>query len=118
MSIPTEHQFYPKLSAHKIEVEKAFIKDDWQETHKKIIDCPKNAEFDLDLADVKPTSWKNNKRVKIHDKEVTNEESRRTFVKDELLKVATDYIDANCEKGGRQIRNNLSISSRVPSWSS
>ena len=61
----------------------------------------------LDLASTRATEWRNNKRVVITTNDDENEEIRRAFMKEELLKVVDEYTEKFCDKKGRIIENNF-----------
>ena len=110
MSLPPEHQEFPKVSSHlvHVELEKCLAKTDWQEQRQRkqeqenlvrgeTMEQP-NAEDPntLNLAKVKTTEWKNVKRVNfIENNEDPAECARRLLLKEELLKVTEKYIEKN-----------------------
>ena len=61
----------------------------------------------LKFINLKPTDFKNNKRVIIPEAENDIEEIRRNNLKSELRQVVVKYQNENCDKSGNVLENNL-----------
>ena len=67
--------------------------------------APKNV---VDLVWKRSSDWKPNKRVKILEVNDDEREIRNNFVKHELLRVAKDFMQENCDKSGKVTNSNIS----------
>lgn len=123
-----DHMVYPRIVLDQIEndLEKCFIKEDWDEKRKGIekekearkTENGDEVENEKDLKSMKiidfahkpSTSWKNNKRIIIPEIDDPEKEIRNNFVKKELLVVAENYIKENCNEKGNLKSGNLSKS--------
>ena len=134
MLLPPNYQTFPQLSLEKFEteVEKCMIKATWESNRESIQkeknlvekECKdnedenvtKNAASDkvydhktktLNLANLKATDLKNNKRVFIQMNYDDEKEIKRNNVASELKRIFTDYKNKHCDKFGNLIENNL-----------
>ena len=136
LSLPPEHQIYPRIIAHDIgvELEKCLIKSAWDESrNRKLKELELAAAesddtlvrddgtpFDahkvssenqglnsLTLTNIRSTAWKNIKRVKFIDEIDDTEAARKLFIKDELMKTAKEYIKTHCRSNGKLLEHNL-----------
>ena len=75
------------------------------------INAHKHSKPGLDLTETRATEWRNVKRVVTRNNNEENEEVRRVFVKEELLKTVDEYMKTSCDKSGKLKSSNLSNSS-------
>ena len=66
------------------------------------VDSKDNSEDRIDFKNKPATEWKGNRRVYFPEQNDDNIEVENNFIKRELVKVAKEYIETNCEKNGRQ----------------
>ena len=110
------------MEAEKVEIEKCLIKTDWQEQRQRKTlkqnlvsnetgEEPLKADPNtLDFSVIRPTEFKNIKRVYMSENDDDKEVARRQFLKEELLKVAENYVKSNCQRDGKLKNSNLSKS--------
>ena len=120
---PPDHAIYPRLNLEMIETEidKGNVKCVWSEKNENIEKEAKNKEaeddgeheFSIrqegyhDFGKKPSTEWKFNKRVIIPEDLDEENEIRKNFVKNELMNVAKDYIEKNCDEKGNIKNSNF-----------
>ena len=82
------------------------IKSNEEDEHfNKVYD---NERKSLDMRNIKPTDFKNNKRVVLPDLDDDTVEIKRNNLKNELRQVVMEYKKEHCDKSGNVLDNNLS----------
>ena len=132
LCLPPDHTVFPKVDIEEFdtEMEKCIIKCTWEANKEQRRSEEKKAKEEasekvkpndeeennklyddrtksLDFRNLKPTDFKNNKRIVIPDANDDPEEIRRNNLKSELRKVAIKYKEEHCDKFGNLIDNNL-----------
>ena len=64
----------------------------------------------IDFRNIRPTDFKNNKRVVLPDINDDTEEIRRNNIKTELRKIVINYKDNYCDRSGNVLDNNMTKS--------
>ena len=133
LNLPPDHTTFPKVVVEEFntDMEKCVIKCNWQhmkeqrqfeekkaleeaseeiksndeETYNKVYD---NEKKSLDMRNIKPTDFKNNKRVVLPELNDDSVEIKRNNLKNELRQIVINYKEENCDKFGNILENNLS----------
>ena len=132
LCLPPDHTIFPRVDIEEFntEMEKCVIKCIWEanrvqrkseenkameeasDESKSKFEKKDNKVYDnelrsLNFKNLKPTDFKNNKRIVIPDLEDDPEEIRRNNLKNELRKVVIKYKKEHCDKSGNVFDNNL-----------
>ena len=125
LALPPDHTIFPKVDMEEFDtdMEKCIIKSKWQKNQEQrkveeervlkeqgevaVENISEIKIKGIDFRNMRPTDFKNNKRVVLPQLDDDHEEIKRNNLKEELRKVVIEYRKKHCDKFGNVIENNL-----------